>query len=692
MVSVVHGRALTIKQGQKLIINVDVANSCFWNQTSFLQLAYQLSGESDRNRFLSVSQMKDGREPPLWQMLRRLARNKFQVKHGKQSDSSRAKIWTMKRLSTFTAKTYKFDVTDRETNTTTSTTLFDYFLKKYGVRIDNWHLPLVESNKPGVLFPMDLCHMCIGQRYPYKLNENQTAAMIKFAVSRPSQRRQAIEHGLNMLNWDQDPMLKHYGVKISRGMLETRARVLDPPEVQYKTNTAKPAYSGRWDLRGKVFFKPNEAPLKSWGVVILSSPQDRRPMIAKDQVSAFLKNFINLYQGHGGVVTNKNPVVLDGIPDAAKALESVFTAAGNQASFRPQMVMVILPNKSAEVYHRVKKNMDCRWGVMSQCVQASHVAKNQPQYCSNVLMKFNCKLGGTTCAIKAVKPFFNRPTMIIGADVTHAAPGATQASIAALCVSMDQTASRYAAGVQTNGYRVEMIQTKVIEETLGPLVQHWMTTVGRGQLPSHVYFFRDGVSEGQFVPLLQREVADMKRLFEKIAGGNPTMVPKFTVVVCEKRHHIRFFPKAGLAADKNSNPVPGVVVDHDVTHPFENDIFLCSHAAIQGTARPTHYYKLMDEANVPVDHFQNLLYQHCYQYQRATTPVSLYPAVYYAHLAAARAIAHINKAEMDKWAEARDTKKNAGQASSEEKDSQAEAPPLIGMENKGGIRYGMWYI
>ena len=96
-----------------------------------------------------------------------------------------------------------------------------------------------------------------------------------------------------------------------------------------------------------------------------------------------------------------------------------------------------------------------------------------------------------------------------------------------------------------------------------------------------------------------------------------------TVVVAEKRHHIRFFPPQGPAADKNGNPLPGTLVEHDVTHPWENDIYLASHVAIQGTARPTHYHMLMDEANLPVEKFQTLLYEHCYQYQRATTPVSL---------------------------------------------------------------------
>ena len=218
--------------------------------------------------------------------------------------------------------------------------------------------------------------------------------------------------------------------------------------------------------------------------------------------------------------------------------------------------------------------------------------------------------------------------MIIGADVSHPAPGGgVGASIAALSVSMDRLGARYLAGVETNGFRVEMITPTNLDILLQPLVQHWMTNVGGGRLPQHVYYFRDGVSEGQYGALLNQELADIKRVFEQVGKG--VGMPKFTVVVAEKRHHIRFFPPRGPAADRNMNPVPGVLVDKDVTHPFENDIYLCSHAAIQGTARPTHYQVLMDEAHVDVDQFQTLLYTHCYQFQRATTPVSLCKSFHY---------------------------------------------------------------
>lgn len=98
---------------------------------------------------------------------------------------------------------------------------------------------------------------------------------------------------------------------------------------------------------------------------------------------------------------------------------------------------------------------------------------------------------------------------------------------------------------------------------------------------------------------------------------------KFTVIIAEKRHHIRFFPTGPPASDKNGNPVPGTLVERDVTHPFEYDFYLCSHAAIQGTARPTHYHILLDECEIKGDGFQKMLYEHSYQYMRATTPVSL---------------------------------------------------------------------
>lgn len=637
--------------------------------------------------------------------MKRLKSNWFKVQHkGQKTKEAQEKEWKVDSILPLNAKDYKFipwNVAKKAPDPETS--MFEYYQRAYNVYLNFPYLPVVKTTKTitkrdadgnvvtkgPIVFPMELCIMLPSQRYPYKLNELQTAQMIKFAVSKPPVRLQGINKGLDMLAWDKDPYLKHYGLRINREQIQTNARILPPPKLQFNGSIIEPGTSGRWDLRGKKFLMGNKAPLVSWGVMIVNSTSHSARAIQPPQAQAFVQSFIAGYRNHGGMVHNTAPTVqAQGHADIAKAIEMFLMSVGNKHNMRPQMFVFIVPDKNADVYLRIKKSCDCRWGVYSQCVQATHALKGSPQYISNVCMKFNAKLGGTTNRTVTATPsgYFKGPTMIIGADVSHAAPNNPSPSYAAMTVSMDKFAARYAAGVQTNGFRVEMISTRNLRDCLMPLFRQWMTDVSGGRLPDHVYYFRDGVSEGQFVNVLKYEVADLKEIFKELGETRKDFDVKFTVVVAEKRHHIRFFPQ-GKGGDQNGNPLPGTVVDHDVTDPFANDIYLCSHRAIQGTARPTHYTMLMDEANVPPDHFQKMLYEQCYQYIRSTTPVSLHPAVYYAHLASNRAKSHENISETDR--RRRDHEEPS--RSTSERPAE-EAQPLIEMNNTDKIRFGMWYV
>lgn len=401
------------------------------------------------------------------------------------------------------------------------------------------------------------------------------------------------------------------------------------------------------------------------------------------------------YIGLGGKVENKNPpMVLANGDDPSVWVTDTWNKAGNATQSRPQMLMFILPDKDSQTYGRIKRSAECRYGVVSQCVQYAHAQKAQLQYIANVCMKFNAKLGGATCravgkTTAGPTGIFTVPTMIVGADVSHCAPGMEAPSMAAITMSIDKLATRYAATCQTNGFRVEMINTDIINTELKALVQHWMQVVGNGKLPQTVIYLRDGVSEGQYAHVLQQEVADMKALFKSADPANNT---KFIVIVGSKRHHIRFFPEKG---DKNGNALPGTLVESGVTNPFENDFFLCGHNALKGTARPVHYYVLMNETTLGNDFIHTLVYEHAYQYARATTPVSIHPAIYYAHLAAARAVFHDPK-----WNGASDvapgtTNKQSGSQGQSGGSSGApppEFPKLLDMPNQGAIKTSMWYI
>lgn len=152
---------------------------------------------------------------------------------------------------------------------------------------------------------------------------------------------------------------------------------------------------------------------------------------------------------------------------------------------------------------------------------------------------------------------------------------------------------------------------------------------------------RDGVSEGQYQHVLSQEVKHLREALSKRCMGLKNS--KITVVVASKRHHLRMLPGRGDSCiDNNGNPMPGTLVERDITHPFENDFYLVSHRAIQATARPIHYAVLMDEGKFRPDELIDWIYASCYQFVRSTTPVSIHPAIYYAHLASKRGTAHEN--------------------------------------------------
>jgi len=428
----------------------------------------------------------------------------------------------VKQILDQNARQFTFAIKDKVTREDTGEkiSIEAYYMKRYNLRLEHPLLPLVEATKKGVVFPMELCFMPKGQRYPYKLNEDQTASMIKFAVERPAGRKESIEMGLKMLNWAGDKTLHNYGLVIDREPIKTNARVLDPPTLLFGRGAkVEPKYSGKWDLRNKQFLLPNNAPLVAWGVCIFSG----RGSPAKPVVETFIKAFITAYKGHGGNVQNHNPVIIQA-SEIVKGVEDTYLGAGNAAKMRPQMLVFILPDKNADSYWRIKKSADCRYGIMSQCMQGAHVSKNNPQYHSNVCMKFNAKLGGTTnkTIVKGTSgpmgSYFDKPTMIIGCDVSHAAPGSLNPSMAALTMSLDQYAARYAAAVQTNGTRVEMLTPANIDGMMSPLMNHWAQTTGQGKYPAHVYYFRDGVSAAQYGNVMKSEVAPLKALLYRLAA------------------------------------------------------------------------------------------------------------------------------------------------------------------------------
>ncbi|KAK0721470.1 Piwi domain-containing protein [Apiosordaria backusii] len=662
--SAIRLNSSVLSGGLGLGVNVDVANNSYWTGQNLAQLARHLvinmcpkvGPHKPEDFWTYVRPEKDhnGKWGPSagFKVLRRLANIRFKVTHrGKREDNH---IYKVKRIMwdadkygqqganaktvTFERKTVD-DNTGKETVKTWS--VYDFYNEHYKRRINYWQLPLIETTKAGS-FPMEVCEVQRFCPYPFKLDGDQTSKMLKFAVQPPRERKVQIERMVAQLKWGEDRFLRHFGITMDTNMPKVEARVISNPGISFGNKITNPGVSGRWDLRGCKFIEPNPTPLQSWAFCITQGCCDEAT------VSSFYREWKKIYQGHGGRIKN-DPIIFKAKGDVyTEVVENAWKTVGHQFKMNPQIIFFILKDKTAWYYERLKRSSDCRYAMPTQMLNAANVRKAQGQYCSNVCLKVNAKLGGCTAiATKApsgqpLKPFSvsphfdNQPTMIIGADVSHGPAGQLSPSVAAMTVSMDKAATKYSAAAQTNGWRVEILQPYNMIQMLQPMITRWKQA--NTVFPKRVFYIRDGVSEGQYAHVMDHEFTAMKKAFAEVYGeANP--LPKFTVIIATKRHHIRFFPD-GNAADKNGNALPGTIVEREVTHPFQYDFYLCSHVAIKGTARPVHYTVLHDEIKMPPAKLQEMIYHQCYQYVRSTTPVSLHPAVYYAHLVSNRARPH----------------------------------------------------
>lgn len=610
-------------QSRGLVVNVDVSNTCFWARTSYMGAAMAILDCRDRQQLMALLKpVKDGHggtteSPAFYEVHRRL--RKLQVQPHYRGCPVLGTNFIVKGLINGNARQYTIDLTDKATGKKKTINIETYFKRKYNLVLDYWELPMVEMTKKGVVYPMEVLTIHGLHKYPWKLSEHQTTQMIRYAASRPADRLRSVQNSKKMLDHSNDPVLQTFGVQIDSNMIRTKARLLPNPEIQFGGNQRhNPGTQGRWDLRGKKFYQPNKKPLDAWGVGFFAG---KRNSANGAQVKNFCNSLKTMYSGHGGRVVT-DPVILELKEDVGEAIKRLYNSTGVKFQKDPQLLIIVVPDKNSFTYTRIKKSCDCRWGVPSQVVQAAHVAKNNPQYISNVLMKVNAKLGGATARAipKAPGAALKPQSMIIGADVTHPALGVWSPSMAAMAVCMDTFGGRYWGACESNGERIEMIARSNIEVMLTPLVREWMATVGGGRAPDNVYYFRDGVSTGQFEQVLQQEVFDMKSIFMKLTQDQ--WKGKFTVVVANKRHHIRAFPDKSVA-DRNLNPLPGTLIERDVTSPHDWDFLLYSHIALQGTSRPVHYHVILDQIKHRPEELENMIYDHCYQYMRSTTSVSL---------------------------------------------------------------------
>lgn len=179
----------------------------------------------------------------------------------------------------------------------------------------------------------------------------------------------------------------------------------------------------------------------------------------------------------------------------------------------PNIEMVIIVLTKSTNYAEIKQVAETEIGLRTQCVMDNNVVKKcNPALVTNLCQKMNAKLGGTNNSLLSQeKPaIFLKPVIIIGADVTHPAPGDKHRPSIAACVgSLDSIPSRFHSSIRvqmedsTATSRVEIIRD--LKDMMKELLKAFYRATKHK--PERIIFYRDGVSEGQFMEVRNREVS-----------------------------------------------------------------------------------------------------------------------------------------------------------------------------------------
>lgn len=626
-----RGYFQSIRPGlRSMLVNIDISTGMMYAPGPMINVCQQILHNNSVNALIPGQGLNDRDRLKLQRFLTNV---RFVVSH-----KPNGKPFTIKKISAQSASNYMFSNSDGQ-----QMSVAQYF-QSLGVNLQYPNLVCVETGK-GAAFPIELCSIVAGQLMRRQVPPDVVQQVLEFSTKKPDKRLNSIVAGQTVLQYGQSEYVRQFEMTVSQQPEKCAARILPTPAINYgpqsRFKQIRPA-NGSWNLQSQKLYEPADVG-GAWALVVYDGRSVREGE-AQDIVRG-LKAQADLLGIRG---MNADPPIL--FPPAQPLDVSKHLQGAGQQVFQktkgkaPNLIVVVLPDNSADLYQAVKHFGDISRGVATQCLKGFKSKKGNPQYWANVCLKINAKLGGVNSILDPNAQKFiadpANPVMIMGADVMHPAPGAHgRPSFASVVGSIDSNAAHYTAVSTAQESRVEIIADveNMVYEIIGRHA-YWKQTheKKKNNFPKRIVYYRDGVSEGQFPHVLERELPAIKA-----ACARHKINPTITVVVVGKRHHVRFFPTHG-GEDRSGNCPAGTVVDDVVGHPTEFDFYLQSHGGLLGTSRPAHYNVLYDDNKFNADSMQALSFALCHVYARATRSVSIPAPVYYADIVCERAKNHFD--------------------------------------------------
>mmetsp|Transcript_2877 Transcript_2877/g.6001 ORF Transcript_2877/g.6001 Transcript_2877/m.6001 type:complete len:344 (+) Transcript_2877:2689-3720(+) len=282
------------------------------------------------------------------------------------------------------------------------------------------------------------------------------------------------------------------------------------------------------------------------------------------------------------------------------------------------------------------------------------------------------------------------PTLVLGFAISRGL-GQDSRSVIVGHVALDPGCMQLAPHTSVVQSKTDIIPNNIFEEMTKTLLQHFVSYTEK--YPVRVVVYRDGVSEGDFMHVLENECKVLRKVCcqnipinkrtssgecnNKCQGeGCIFCCPPITFIVCQTQHNIRVVPKMHTGL-KHKNVYSGTCLDQEILDVkdslliatkdvpcdpsmcFEDpreagyDFLLTSQGGLKGTSKPVMYRVLLNENAVWKPHnyagsaltktkLQLCTFHMAFQYGTATKAVRIPPVVKYSQRLAGMMMGYIH--------------------------------------------------
>lgn len=511
------------------------------------------------------------------------------------------------------------------------TTVEEYFKIKYKT-LNYPDLPCIErKNKFGQIihYPLECLNIAPYQKIKKKLNEQDTAEVIKIMAKTPNERFDMLQQIGRKMEINKNSSMNNFNLEFKNHFLECKGILLNPPEIEYGLNYGnyvKPE-KGSWATRNC---------LAIHGVTI------------NKLIICFLNDtnmtFKEINNSINGLIRYAERFGMNINPDfSIKPVKTPSEYLNIMEVHKPELIIFILPaHQKNNVYQHVKTYSETEGNkYITQCVQHKNLRKfGDPSFVFNLLLKINAKMNGKNWKLSASHlALFNvKPTIIFGAYLSHPKrENLNEPSIASVTASMDLTLNKFNVEISYQEKKITYIEelTKIIRTML------MMYYLKNKQKPERIIFFRDGLNELEMEVICKKEVELIRESCKYLEDGYN---PEITYISLQKNHQIRFKLKEDTTDPRNTkvtgNVPPGVVIEELSNSEFF-EFYMISQNAFQGTAHPILYRVLKNGSDFKKDDLYRMINNLCYTYTKCAKAVTLISPIKYAHLASDRAIKYL---------------------------------------------------